>query len=305
VTAGFIQVAVATIAFGMGIDLAHVRYVVHWSLAKTVEGFYQESGRAGRDGLPALSVLYFSKDEASKFSYLIQQQNNSRKDAQTKKLSTERSLDALHRMVNYCITPCCRRQYLLEHFGEKVDVKHVCNRTCDYCQNPKLVEKRIDASHVVKDVIDTSKRSGNKRPGSPAKWDGQWSKPPGDDDEGDDWQDKWAACDLGITSYADSRDFEAAASSVARMPRDKCPGNSASILDKYEVPFVLFPLFFCYAAAGAKLCFWLSLLGTGDGKQRKQGFCTIQFKGIWLRVYSEHCQFKTSRYPRASMIKSS
>ena len=131
-------------------------------MAKTVGGFYQESGRAGRDGLAAISVLYFSKDEASKFSYLItQQESKSKKDPQSTKQSMERSLDALQRMVNYCITPCCRRQYLFEHFGEKVDSKSVCQHTCDYCQNPKLVEKRIDASQVVKDVLETGRRARN------------------------------------------------------------------------------------------------------------------------------------------------
>lgn len=215
----------------MGIDLGHVRYVVHWSLAKTVEGFYQESGRAGRDGRPAISVLYFSKDEASKFSYLIQKQNSSSKDPEGNKMSMERSLDALQRMVSYCVTPCCRRKYLLEHFGETIDPAQVCKDTCDYCQNPKQVEQRIEASKVVQDVVNFrhGHTSGGKKSSSPTKWDGQWSKPHGEDDEGEDeWQDVWIEGDLRIASSVGEGMFEEVAAPFSSA-------NDASILDKYEV----------------------------------------------------------------------
>jgi len=240
-TCGAIQVAVATIAFGMGIDLAHVRFVIHWSLAKSVEGFYQESGRAGRDGLAAISVLYFSKDEASKFSYLIQKQNSSSKDPQGSNKSMERSLDALQLMVNYCVTPCCRRQYLLEHFGEKVDPKLVCKETCDYCRNPKQIEQRIEGSQVVQDVVNI--RNGftrrGQQPSSPAKWDGQWSKPHGDDGGEGEWDDVWTEGDLGITSSGGEYGmFEEASSAAASLQRENASMKTSSILDKYEVRMV-------------------------------------------------------------------
>lgn len=241
-TCGSIQVAVATIAFGMGIDLAHVRFVVHWSLAKTVEGFYQESGRAGRDSLPAISVLYFSKDEASKFSYLIQMQSRSSKNPQASKKSMQRSLDALQRMVNYCVTPCCRRQYLLEHFGEKMDPAAVCKETCDYCQNPKRVEQQIEGSQIVQDVVNTRNgySRGNHRPSSPAKWDGQWKQPHGDDgnDDVDDWGEAWTENDLGITSSSNGNNdmlVEQSGSAAASVPKGDSFLKASSILDKYEV----------------------------------------------------------------------
>lgn len=96
-TAGKIKVAVATVAFGMGIDLAHVRYVIHWSMAKTVDNFYQESGRAGRDGAKALSVLYYSKEDNDRFEFIIS------KSAQNDHANNKNQLEGLYQMRNYCI----------------------------------------------------------------------------------------------------------------------------------------------------------------------------------------------------------
>ena len=79
----------------MGIDLAHVRYVVHWSLPKTLDGFYQESGRAGRDGLPAISVVYFARDDANKFAFLIRKETENMKDKEAATRSATRKQDAL------------------------------------------------------------------------------------------------------------------------------------------------------------------------------------------------------------------
>ena len=75
-TEGTCKVAVATVAFGMGIDLPHVRYVIHWTMAKSLDGFYQESGRGGRDGKQAASICYYSKDDADKFAFLVKINDN-------------------------------------------------------------------------------------------------------------------------------------------------------------------------------------------------------------------------------------
>jgi superfamily II DNA/RNA helicase len=267
----------------MGIDLATVRYVIHWSLAKSLEGFYQESGRAGRNGLPAISVLYYSKDEASKFSYLIQKQGgSSKKDPRSAKESVARSLDALQAMVNFCVTPCCRRQYILNHFGENIDAKEVCKETCDYCQNPKQVEQRIEGSQVIQDVVNTQTgqpRAKGQRPNSPPKWDGQWSKPHGDgEDDDDDWQDTWTEGDLGITSSPDDIGmFEETpfASSAATLPRDNAGMNTNSILDKYEVCSVEFAYILLWNTKRLIL-FFLRLCKTMEEREGSRGFVTFK-----------------------------
>lgn len=183
-TRGDVQVVVATVAFGMGIDLAHVRYVIHWCLAKSVEGFYQESGRAGRDGLESMSILYYSKDDASKMSFIIRKNLEAKRQKQGKDFKPEddQNLCALEGMVNYCTGASCRRKYLLKHFGEDIDAS-MCNKTCDYCRSPSRVKDAIEASEVAKHVSGTAFfRKFNNKKAKQSTWDGQWNGPAGDDD---------------------------------------------------------------------------------------------------------------------------
>lgn len=206
-TTGKIQIAVATIAFGMGIDRGQVRYVVHWAIPKTMDGFYQESGRAGRDGKPAISLVYFSRDDANKFSFLIQKQEESGKNKDRKAIeaAVKRKQDALQQVVDYCMTAHCRREYVLKHYGEKdTDPKTICRGACDFCSNPERVEKAINASDAMRAVGFQRKQASRKMTSAKA-WDGQWSKPHGDGDFFEGRNEDWEVEGLGITSSRPSK----------------------------------------------------------------------------------------------------
>mmetsp|Transcript_4504 Transcript_4504/g.5212 ORF Transcript_4504/g.5212 Transcript_4504/m.5212 type:complete len:602 (-) Transcript_4504:46-1851(-) len=228
-TDGKIKIAVATVAFGMGIDLAHVRYVVHWSMAKTVEGFYQESGRAGRDGGNALSALYYSKEDFKRFEYIVRKsmQHKGKDKVQTDdRFQRKHPIEALEQMKKYCIIPDCRRRFLLAHFGEEINPTEICKKTCDYCKNPSKVQKAINTSDVVRDVLKsaaTYNRSIRKD-----EWDGQWDQPHGED-ECNEFSDGWKDGDLIITAGSGDQD-----SYTALNSERKGFAKASSILSNYR-----------------------------------------------------------------------
>ncbi|XP_034576781.1 ATP-dependent DNA helicase Q-like 3 [Setaria viridis] len=138
------QVVVATVAFGMGIDRQDVRIVCHFNLPKSMESFYQESGRAGRDQQPSRSVLYYGLDDRRRMEFILR--NTKNKKSQSSSSSNELSEKALadfSQIVDYCESSSCRRKKIIESFGEKVQPT-LCQRSCDACKHPNLVSSRLE-----------------------------------------------------------------------------------------------------------------------------------------------------------------